>query len=429
MANVIRSFAPVKQIWMKSRLLHCAAGVGPRYQQTASQLEGVNLPSHLPLTVLSDEETIMKETAYKFASEKIAPLVKKMDEEGCFDPSVISGLFEIGFMGIEVEPEYGGCGSSFFVANLVIEELAKVDASISVYCDIHNTLITSLFRTYGTEEQKAHYLPKLATEFTGSFCLSETESGSDAFAMKTTARKEGDNFVINGSKMWISSAPQAGVFLVMANANPKAGYKGITCFIVDAGTPGLTIGKKEDKLGLRASNTCAVHFDNVVVPEKNILGEFGQAYKYAIGMLNEGRIGIGAQMVGLSQGCLDATVPYLLQRKQFGQRIFNFQAMQHAVSYLATEIECARLLVYNAARLKEAGQPFIKQAAMAKLYSSEVATRVTSKCIELMGGVGFTRDFPVEKYYRDCKIGTIYEGTSHIQLNTIAKLIAQEYES
>lgn len=422
-----RQIAIRSRTYLNSRFLHTTVGVGPKCQQTTSQLDGKNSSSNLPLTVLSDEENIMKETAAKFAREKVAPLVSKMDNEGNLDASVVKGLFDNGFMAIEVDPEYGGCGSSFFVANLIIEELAKVDPSVSVFCDIQNTLITSLFRNYGTVEQKHQYLPKLSAEFTGSFCLSESESGSDAFAMKTTARKEGDNFVINGSKMWISSAPQAGVFLVMANANPKAGYKGITCFIVDADTPGLSIGKKEDKLGLRASNTCAVHFDNVVVPEKNILGEFGKAYKYAIGMLNEGRIGIGAQMVGLSQGCLDATVPYLLQRKQFGQRIFNFQAMQHAVSYLATEIEGARLLVYNAARLKEANQPFIKQAAMAKLYSSEVATRVTSKCIELMGGVGFTKDFPVEKFYRDCKIGTIYEGTSHIQLNTIAKLVAEEY--
>lgn len=370
---------------------------------------------------------MMKETVAKFAREKIAPLVSKMDAESNMDESVFRGLFENGFMGIEIEADYGGCGSTFFVSNLVIEELAKVDPSVSVMCDIQNTLVNTLFGKLGTDEQKNKYLTKLASEYTGSFCLSEAESGSDAFAMKTTAVKDGNYFLINGSKMWISSAPHSGVFLVMANANPSAGYKGITCFIVDAGTPGLSIGKKEDKLGLRASSTCTVHFDNVMVPEENILGKFGLGYKYAIEMLNEGRIGIGAQMVGLAQGCLDATVPYILQRRQFGKRLFDFQAMQHAVAYLATDIEAARLLVYNAARLKEAGQPFIKQAAMAKLYSSEVATRVTSKCIELMGGVGFTKDYPVEKFYRDCKIGTIYEGTSHIQLNTIAKLVEKDY--
>lgn len=409
------------------RSLHTRGSVGQ--QNTAAQLDGEGTFRPLPLTVLSQEEAMMKETVAKFANEQIGPLVSKMDAEANIDKRVIRGLFENGFMGIETEAEYGGCGSSFFVANLVVEELAKVDPSVSVMCDIQNTLINTLFRKLGTEEQKNTYLPKLATEYTGSFCLSESEAGSDAFAMKTTAVKDGSNYVINGSKMWISSAPQSGVFLVMANADPGAGYRGITCFIVDAKTPGLSIGKKEDKLGLRASNTCAVHFDNVVVPEGNILGTFGHGYKYAIGMLNEGRIGIGAQMVGLAQGCLDATVPYIQQRRQFGKSLFEFQAMQHAVAYLATEIEAARLLVYNAARLKENGQPFIKQAAMSKLYSSEVATRVCSKCIELMGGVGFTKDYPVEKFYRDCKIGTIYEGTSHIQLNTIAKLVGQEYSS
>lgn len=409
------------------RSLHTRGSVGQ--QNTAALLDGEGTFRPLPLTVLSQEEVMMKETVAKFANEQIGPLVSKMDAEANIDKRVIRGLFENGFMGIETEAEYGGCGSSFFVANLVVEELAKVDPSVSVMCDIQNTLINTLFRKLGTEEQKNTYLPKLATEYTGSFCLSESEAGSDAFAMKTTAVKDGSNYVINGSKMWISSAPQSGVFLVMANADPGAGYRGITCFIVDAQTPGLSIGKKEDKLGLRASNTCAVHFDNVVVPEGNILGTFGHGYKYAIGMLNEGRIGIGAQMVGLAQGCLDATVPYIQQRRQFGKSLFEFQAMQHAVAYLATEIEAARLLVYNAARLKENGQPFIKQAAMSKLYSSEVASRVSSKCIELMGGVGFTKDYPVEKFYRDCKIGTIYEGTSHIQLNTIAKLVGQEYSS
>ncbi|KAG7170703.1 Short/branched chain specific acyl-CoA dehydrogenase-like, partial [Homarus americanus] len=410
--GVVRTgLACASRRYLNSRLLCTRAGTRLCNHQVAPQIDRAMGFRPAPLTLLSEDEMMMKETVSKFASEKIAPLVSKMDAESNIDES---------FMAVEIEEKYGGCGSTFFVANLVVEELAKVDASVSVMCDIQNTLVNTLFRKLGTEEQKNMYLPKLATEYTGSFCLSEAESGSDAFSMKTTAIKDGSNFVINGSKMWISSAPHSGVFLVMANANPAVGYKGITCFLVDAGTPGLSIGKKEDKLGLRASNTCTV-------PEENILGQFGQGYKYAIEMLNEGRIGIGAQMVGLAQGCLDATVPYILQRKQFGKRLFDFQAMQHAVAYLATEIEAARLLVYNSARLKEAGQPFIKQAAMAKLYSSEVATRVTSKCIELMGGVGFTKDYPVEKFYRDCKIGTIYEGTSHIQLNTIAKLIEKDY--
>ncbi|XP_042219202.1 short/branched chain specific acyl-CoA dehydrogenase, mitochondrial-like isoform X2 [Homarus americanus] len=426
--GVVRTgLACASRRYLNSRLLCTRAGTRLCNHQVAPQIDRAMGFRPAPLTLLSEDEMMMKETVSKFASEKIAPLVSKMDAESNIDESVRKGMFDNGFMAVEIEEKYGGCGSTFFVANLVVEELAKVDASVSVMCDIQNTLVNTLFRKLGTEEQKNMYLPKLATEYTGSFCLSEAESGSDAFSMKTTAIKDGSNFVINGSKMWISSAPHSGVFLVMANANPAVGYKGITCFLVDAGTPGLSIGKKEDKLGLRASNTCTVHFESVVVPEENILGQFGQGYKYAIEMLNEGRIGIGAQMVGLAQGCLDATVPYILQRKQFGKRLFDFQAMQHAVAYLATEIEAARLLVYNSARLKEAGQPFIKQAAMAKLYSSEVATRVTSKCIELMGGVGFTKDYPVEKFYRDCKIGTIYEGTSHIQLNTIAKLIEKDY--
>jgi len=336
-------------------------------------------------------------------------------------------LFSNGLMGIEIDSDYGGTGSSFFSSIITVEELAKVDPAVSVFCDIQNTLINTLIRNLGTTEQKEKYLPRLSQDMVGSFCLSEPGSGSDAFSLKTQAVKSGDSYIINGSKMWISSAEIAGVFLVMANVNPTAGYKGITCFLVDKNTPGLVVGKKEDKLGIRASSTCTVHFDNVQVPASNILGKEGQGYKYAISMLNEGRIGIGAQMVGLAQGCFDATVPYTLQRIQFGKRIFDFQAMQHQIAEVATQIECARLLVYNAARLKEAGMPFVKEAAMAKYYSSEVATLTTSKCIEWMGGVGFTKDYPVEKFFRDCKIGTIYEGTTNIQLNTIAKFVEQQY--
>jgi len=411
------------------RLLHLSASQGPLRQLADEDVEFMSGYQPSPLTRLSEEETMMKETVQKFAQEEVSPLVRKMDADGAIDPNILQALFDNGFMGIETDPDYGGCGSTFFVANLVIEELAKIDASVSVVCDLQNTLLNTMFRNLGTKAQQDKYLPKLCQEYTGSFCLSEPESGSDAFAMKSTAKREGSNYIINGSKSWISSAPHSGVFLIMVNANPKASYKGITTFIVDKDTPGLSIGKKEDKLGLRASQTAAIHFDNMVVPEENILGEFGMGYKYAIQSLNEGRIGIGAQMVGLSQGCIDATVPYLLQRKQFGQRIFDFQAVSHAVAQMATEVECARLLVYNAARLREASMPFVKEAAMAKLYSSEVATRVTSKCVELMGGVGFTKDYPVEKFYRDCKIGTIYEGTSFIQLNTIAKFVGNDYAS
>ncbi|XP_060749559.1 short/branched chain specific acyl-CoA dehydrogenase, mitochondrial isoform X1 [Tachysurus vachellii] len=381
-----------------------------------------------PLQTYSEEEAMMKETVKRFAHERIAPFVSKMDENSAMEPEVIRSLFEQGLMGLEISTAYGGTGSSFFSSILVIEELAKVDPSISVLCDIQNTLINTLIIKLGTEEQKEKYLPRLATDTVGSFCLSEAGSGSDAFSLRTRAEKRGDQFVINGSKMWISSAEYAGVFLVMANADPSAGYRGITCFIVDRDTEGLHIGKKENKLGLRASSTCALTFDNVTVSEKNILGEVGQGYKYAIGMLNEGRIGIAAQMLGLAQGCFDHTVPYTKQRVQFGKPIFSFQAMQHQISHVGTQLEAARLLTYNAARLREAGRPFIKEACMAKYFSSEVATLTTSKCIEWMGGVGFTKDYPIEKYYRDCKVGTIYEGTTNIQLSTIAKYIGQEYD-
>lgn len=370
---------------------------------------------------------MMRGMVQKFAKERIAPLVATMDANSQMEQSVIQGLFEQGLMGIEIDQEFGGTGASFISSILVIEELAKVDPSVSVFCDIQNTLINTLFRKLGTEEQKSYYLPRLAKDLVGSFCLSESESGSDAFSLRTTAEKQKDYYIINGSKMWISNAEHAGVFLVMANANPSSGYKGITCFIVPRETDGLYIGKKEDKLGLRASSTCPLTLENMKVPEKNILGQFGQGYKYAISMLNEGRIGIAAQMLGLAQGCFDQTIPYTKQRVQFGKRIFEFQGMQHQIAHVATQIEAARLLTYNAARLREAGQPFIKQACIAKYFASEVASLTASKCIEWMGGVGFTKDYPIEKYYRDCKIGSIYEGTSNIQLSTIAKFIHDEY--
>lgn len=370
----------------------------------------------------------MRDAVKKFAQERIAPFVSKMDESSHMDDEIIQSLFEQGLMGIEIDPEFGGTGSTFFSSILVIEELAKVDPSVAVLCDIQNTLINTLISNLGTAEQKEKYLSRLSTDTVGSFCLSEAESGSDAFALKTRAEKYGDYYVINGSKMWISNAEHAGVFLVMANVDPSAGYRGITCFIVDRDTEGLEIGKKENKLGLRASSTCPLNFDNLKVPEKNILGQIGHGYKYAIGMLNEGRIGIAAQMLGLAQGCFDHTVPYTRQRVQFGKRIFDFQGMQHQIAHVATQIEAARLLTYNAARLKEAGRPFIKEACMAKYFTAEVATLTTSKCIEWMGGVGFTKDYPIEKYYRDCKIGTIYEGTTNVQLSTMAKFIDKEYD-
>lgn len=380
-----------------------------------------------PLTKFTDEEEMLKETVAKISKEKIAPLVRKMDDEEKVDPSVVDLLFENGLMGLEVSPDYGGTGASFLGSMLVVEELAKVDPSVSALCDIHNTLVVNLMAQLGTEEQKQKYLPRLSQDMVGSFCLSEPLAGSDAFSLKTEAKKDGSDYIINGSKMWISNSDLAGVFLVMANANPSAGYRGITTFIVDRDMPGVSIGKKESKLGIRASGTCMVHFDGVRVPESNILGEFGKGYRYAAGMLNEGRIGIAAQMIGLAQGCFDATIPYTLERKQFKQPIYDFQGMQHQIAIVHTQIECARLMMYNAARIKESGKPFIKEASMAKYFASEVSTYATSKCVEWMGGVGFTRDFPQEKFYRDCKIGNIYEGTSNIQLNTIAKYLRQEY--
>uniref|UniRef100_A0A8D0HIA6 Short/branched chain specific acyl-CoA dehydrogenase, mitochondrial n=1 Tax=Sphenodon punctatus TaxID=8508 RepID=A0A8D0HIA6_SPHPU len=380
-----------------------------------------------PLQTFKEQETMMKEMVKKFAQERIAPLVQKMDADAKLDDSVLQGLFQLGLLSIELGPEYGGTGLSFFSTILVTEELAKVDPSVALICELQNTLTNKLFTQYGSEEQKITYLPRLAKDMVGSFCLSEAQSGSDAFSLKTQAEKKGDYYIINGSKMWISFAEQAGVFLVMANANPSAGYKGITCFIVNRDTEGLHIGKKEDKLGIRATSTCPVTFENVKVPETNILGPLGHGYKLAIGMLNGGRIGIAAQMLGLAQGCFDHTIPYTKERVQFGKSVFDFQGMHHQIAQVATQLEAARLLTYNAARLAEAGRPFIKEASMAKYYTAEVATQTTSKCIEWMGGVGFTKDYPIEKYYRDFKIGTIYEGTSNIQLSTIAKSIAQEY--
>ncbi|KAK2584367.1 hypothetical protein KPH14_006753 [Odynerus spinipes] len=380
-----------------------------------------------PLTQFTDDELMMKETVAKLAKEDIAPLVRKMEKEGRIDDGVLKKLFENGLMGIEVPEQYGGTGSNFMTTILAVEEVAKVDGAVAALVDIHNTLVNSLIIKVGSEEQKEKYLSKLAQHCAGSFCLTEPGSGSDAFSLKTEAKKDGNDYVINGTKMWISNSDIAGVFLVFANANPSAGYRGITTFFVERDTPGLTVAKPEDKLGIKASGTCMLHFENVRVPESNILGKFGHGYKYAAGFLNEGRIGIGAQMIGIAQGCLDATIPYTLERKQFGKDIFSFQSMQHQIAQVATDLESARLLVYNAARLVDAKKDIMKEAAMAKLVASETALRVTAKCIDFMGGVGFTTDFPQEKYFRDSKIGTIYEGTSNMQLSTIAKCIRKEY--
>ncbi|CAF1220857.1 unnamed protein product [Adineta steineri] len=376
---------------------------------------------------LTEEEQMLKETVARYSKEHVEPYLREMEEKEQFKPEIIKAAFDQGWLGIEIPTEYGGSGFDLFSCILAIEEASKIDSAFGGLIDIQNTVVNPFFIQLANDAQKEYYLPKLAKDMIGSFCLTEPSSGSDAFALKTTAKKQGDYYVLNGTKMWISNAGISGVYLVMANLNPENKYRGITTFIVDAGTEGLRIGKAEKKLGLKASSTCQVHFDDCKIPAKNLLGKEGQGYKYAITMLNEGRIGIAAQMVGVCQGTFNKTIPYTKERKQFGQRIFDFQGMQHQIASLATEIEAARLLTYNAARLRDAKLPFVKQAAMAKLYASELAGRVTSKCIDFMGGVGFSCDYPQEKFFRDCKVGTIYEGTSNIQLNTIAKFIDKEY--
>ncbi len=379
-----------------------------------------------PLTVLSEEERLFQASVREFAEAEIKPYVREMDEKQKIRPEIIKKCFELGLMGIEPGEEYGGSGGSFFMACLAIEELARVDASISVMVDVNNTLTINAFLNYGAEAQKKKYITRLATDTVGAYCLSEAGSGSDAFAMQTRAEDKGDHYVINGRKMWITNGNEAGIFIVFANADPGKGYKGITAFVVERDFPGFSVGKKEDKLGIRASSTCELLFDNCHVPKENVLGEFGKGYKIAIETLNEGRIGIGAQMVGLAQGAYEAALAYTKERKQFGQTISEFQGVQFQIAEMATKIEAARLMVYNAARLKDAKLPFIKQAAMAKLYASEVAEEVASLAVNLYGGYGYVKDYPVEKFFRDCKIGQIYEGTSNMQKQTIAKMLLAE---
>jgi alkylation response protein AidB-like acyl-CoA dehydrogenase len=381
----------------------------------------------LALTQLTEEEKMFYDQSLSFAREQVLPHVREMDETQQFKPEILKACFDLGFMGIEIPEAYGGAGSTFFNSILVIEALARVDASLAVCVDVQNTLVINAFLRWATDAQKERFLPKLATDTVGAYCLSEPQSGSDAFALRTSAREDGDDYVLNGSKLWITNGKEAGIFIVMATVDASLGYKGITAFVVEKGTPGFSIGKKEDKLGIRASSTCELHFDECRVPKANILGKVGIGYKVAIETLNEGRIGIGAQMVGIAQGAFDYAMAYMRERKQFGTRLVDFQGMQFQFADLATEIECARLLVYNAARLKEAGKPFLKEAAMAKLKSSIVAGEVASMCVEFMGGVGFTKEYLAEKYYRDSKIGPIYEGTSNMQRMTIAKQLLKEY--
>src|SRR5215469_9086168 len=374
-----------------------------------------------PLTALSEEERLFQATVRKFAQEQIAPYVREMDEAGVFRKEIIGQFFQMGLMGIEIPEELGGQGGSFFQAVLAVEELSSVDPSAGVVVDVQNTLCINAVMRWGNSEQKSRYLPALAANTVGSYALSEAGSGSDAFAMASRAQAAGDHFLLNGRKLWITNAAEAGLYLVFANANPEAGYKGITAFLVERSFPGFQVGKKEDKLGIRASSTCELLLDNCRVPRENVLGEVGQGYKIAMETLNEGRIAIGSQMIGLARGALDHATRYARERKQFGRSIGEFQGVQFELAKMATDLEAARRLVYNAARLKDAGLPFQTEAAMAKYFSSEIAERVASKAIEVHGGVGITKDYPVEKLYRDVKVGRIYEGTSNIQLLTIAK--------
>jgi alkylation response protein AidB-like acyl-CoA dehydrogenase len=379
-----------------------------------------------PLTVLSDEEKLFAASVREFAEAEIKPFVREMDEKQKIRPEIIDKCFELGLMGIEPEEGFGGSGGSFFMACLAIEELARIDPSISVCVDVNNTLVINAFLNYGTDVQKTRYVTRLCKDTVGAYCLSEAGSGSDAFALTTRAEEKSDHFLINGRKLWITNGNEAGIFVVFANVDPSKGYKGITAFIIEKGFPGFTVGKKEEKLGIRASSTCELLFDNCRVPKENVLGELGKGYKIAIETLNEGRIGIGAQMLGLARGAFECALAYTKERRQFGQAISEFQGVQFQIAEMATQIEAARLMVYNAARLKDARLPFIKQAAMAKLYASVVAEKVSSEAVNLYGGYGYVKDYPVEKYYRDCKIGQIYEGTSNMQKQTIARLMLAE---
>lgn len=374
------------------------------------------------ITTLSEDELAFKDAIRTFAESEIKPLVNKMDEEAQMPDSLIKKLFEMGLMGIETPEKYGGTGSTFTMACLAVEELGRVDGSVSVLVDVQNTLTTNAFLKWGTEAQKEKYLTKMAHEWVGAYALSESSSGSDAFALKLKAELKGDKFILNGTKLWITNASHANIFIVFANVDFAKGYKGITAFIVERGFPGFKIGKKEDKLGIRASSTCELLFENCEVPTANVLGEVGKGYKIAIETLNEGRIGIGAQMVGIAQGAYEATLDYIKTREQFGKKLSEFQGVQFQLAEMRLSLEASRLMVYNAARLKDSGQDFVEAAAMAKLYSSRAAEKISSMAIDLFGGNGFTKEYPVEKFWRDSKIGQIYEGTSNMQLQTIAKI-------
>jgi alkylation response protein AidB-like acyl-CoA dehydrogenase len=374
-----------------------------------------------PLTMLTEDEAILRDSVRQFADAQVRPLVREMDEHAKIPRALIDRLFELGVMAIEIPESYGGSGGTFFHAVLAVEELSRVDPSIGVFVDVQNTLVINAVMRWGSDEMKRRYLPRLAEGAVGAYALSEAGSGSDAFALVTRAREDGDAYRLDGRKLWITNANEADVFLVFATIDPEAGYRGITAFVVERGFPGFTVGKKEDKLGIRASSTCELILEDCRVPKENVLGELGKGYKTAIETLNEGRIGIGAQMIGLAAGALDHAIRYTKERKQFGKAIAEFQAVQHQLARAAVDVEAARLTVYNAARLRDAGRPFLTEAAVCKIFSSEVAERVSSLAVNLFGGNGFVKEYPVEKLFRDAKIGQIYEGTSNLQLQTIAK--------
>ncbi len=388
-----------------------------------SQVSAPHAPSPLPLVSLTEDEILFRENVRQFADESLRPKVREMDEKGVFDRGLIDQFFQLGLMGIEVPEEYGGAGGSFFEAILAVEEISKVDPSAGVIVDVQNTLVNNALLRWTTAEQKRRYLPGMTSKTVGAYALSEAGSGSDAFALQTRAELKGSEYVLTGRKLWITNSKEADIFILLATVDPAAGYKGITAFIVEKKFPGFSVGKKEDKLGIRASSTCELILEDCRVPKDNVLGEVGKGYKIAIETLNEGRIGIGAQMLGLARGAWEAALKYSRERKQFGKSISEFQGIQFQLAQMATEIEAARMMVYNAARMKDAGMNFVKEAAMTKLFVSQVAERVASLAVEILGGVGFTKDYPVEKFYRDAKIGKIYEGTSNMQLQTIAKLL------
>ena len=385
--------------------------------------ETLQLANPTPLTTLTEDEILFRDNVRQFAEDKVRPLAKEMDEKAVFDHGLIDQFFQLGLMGIEIPEQYGGAGGKFFEAILAVEELSRADASAGVIVDVQNTLVANAFLRWATEDQKKRYLPRMVVDTLGAYALSEAGSGSDAFSLLTKAEVKGNDFVLNGRKLWITNGKEAGLFILFATLDPAAGYKGITAFLVEKDFPGFSVGKKEDKLGIRASSTCELILEDCRVPKENVLGEPGKGYKIAIETLNEGRIGIGAQMIGVARGAWEFAAKYAQERKQFGKALADFQGIQFQIAQMATEIEAARLMVYNAARMKDAGVNFVKEAAMTKLFASQVAERVTSLAIEIYGGYGFTKDYPVEKYWRDAKIGKIYEGTSNMQLATIAKLV------